>query len=95
LVQWLGQDQESKPPHPRRKYSDCFVRILGDFHVDNIPLLSTSLNSSLSEVYNEIIMLAHKNNIPFVYVSQWTFPLITKILISTKISSQLERASQN
>jgi hypothetical protein len=26
---------------------------------------------------------------------QWTFPLITKIIIQTKISSQLERASQN
>jgi hypothetical protein len=26
---------------------------------------------------------------------KWTFPLITKILIWTKISSQLERASQN
>jgi hypothetical protein len=26
---------------------------------------------------------------------EWTFPLITKILIKTKISSQLERASQN
>jgi hypothetical protein len=28
-------------------------------------------------------------------ISQWTFPLITKISIWTKISSQLERASQN
>ena len=26
---------------------------------------------------------------------QWTFNLITKILILTKIASQLERASQN
>jgi hypothetical protein len=28
-------------------------------------------------------------------LNKWTFPLITKILIKTKISSQLERASQN
>jgi hypothetical protein len=29
------------------------------------------------------------------FSDQWTFPLITKILIWTKISSHLERASQN
>jgi hypothetical protein len=42
--------------------------------------VSVSLHAVTSQIKNSI---------------QWTFPLITKILIWTKMSSQLERASQN
>ena len=56
LDQTLGKDLDSKILPPRCTDYDCFVRILEDFHLDNIPLLSKGLNFCLLKISFEIIM---------------------------------------
>ena len=54
-----------------------------------LPVSDTSYDSTAIYVDAErVISIGDRD-------SEWTFPLITKILIWTKISSQLERVSQN